>query len=331
MTTRNPDWQGPRNLTGGDGYLVDLGLVSVRDAVINGRNNILIPYASGRLIKAISFAITSASITPDTNSVPFCYFTTPNNGMIEGGKGIGYFAQGESFDTIGMIFNEKGVDIYGSSNVAMMPLDVAPLYFIIDVTDGSGFTIVSQLGTWQPDTPYCKDARILDANDHIQYLNDPGVSGSELPEFDDEGGTTSDGSLTWNDGDLVPGGFVHVIAQVIEGVSPMPPYPATIEWIEQPVNVVAGATMADIVIAVKDQYGNPYGFQNFNVRLNCLGDANGNSDLIEWNGDFDKATGITTLAGLTPSTPGTFVLRASTVPILSVDPIFSDPFDVTSP
>jgi hypothetical protein len=52
---------------------------------------------------------------------------------------------------------------------------------------------------WQPSTSYALGQLILDPAGHTQKVTTAGVSGATIPTFNDSGGTTSDGSVTWTD------------------------------------------------------------------------------------------------------------------------------------
>ncbi len=330
MTTRRPlDWTGPRNLTGGDGYTVDLGMVNLRTASINGRNVPLIPYADGRLIKSVRFLPGGVF---DISSSDQIIFVTPNTAPLTGSNAFGMAILGGAnpdpigIDTLGLIASGNQTDIFGKSSNYSQILDCGPLI--------AGFPLIgaSSLPAWRADTIYAVNDFVLDSNDHIQQVFSPGnggISGSDEPTWDDSGGTTSDGTITWTDVGLVPSGNIHVIVEVMEGVSPMPPFPASIEFVAPPVDVVAGETMDDITVLVKDQYGEPYKFYGVYLELGLYGAGtlNGTTNVVG-----DDETGITTFSGLSITEPGTgYVMRARRYPSLVETPIFSDPFDVTAP
>ena len=53
--------------------------------------------------------------------------------------------------------------------------------------------------TWTPSTYFPLGYEILDPSNHIQQVTTPGVSGTATPNWNDTGGTTSDGSVVWTD------------------------------------------------------------------------------------------------------------------------------------
>ncbi len=315
---------------GGNLSVIDLGMVSLRDVAINGRSVPLVPYAEGRLISCVRFLPGGIF---NTNSQGF-YFYTPNTAGQTGSANNGMAALGVisdtgGIDTLGLIAAGNQTDVFGGSSAYSQILDCGPLI--------AGFpqTAISSLPSWQADTIYSDGDAILDPSDHIQFIQitgNGGVSGSEPgPTWDDSGGTTSDGTVTWTDTGLVPSGEIHTIVEVIEGINPMPPYPATLEFVDQPTDVVAGEAMDDITVIVKDQHGDPYSFYGVYIQLALHGAgtlAGGTGTVVVG----DDETGIATFSGLTITEPGTgYVIRARRYPSLVETPIFSDPFDVTAP
>jgi hypothetical protein len=52
---------------------------------------------------------------------------------------------------------------------------------------------------WQASHAYSAGDLLIDVGGHLQMVTSPGTSGTVLPGFNDSGGTTSDGSVTWTD------------------------------------------------------------------------------------------------------------------------------------
>ncbi len=298
----------PRNLTGGDGYTVDLGMVSLRDAAIYGRTRPLIPYAEGRLIKAVRFVPGGVFSIEEGHSVDF---NTSNTSLAS--------IQGDAtWDTLGIIPSGNQTDINGKIAAAYCQIvDTGPLFF------GLNEFRFFPAKTWTADTPYALEDFIIEG-DYIYECDTNGVSGSEKPTFDE--GPVTDGTVTWTRYILTPTGEIHVIAEVIEGVSPMPPYPATLEWVSQPTETPAGDPIPDFVVAVKDQNGDPYIFSPISSVLAILGAGtlSGSTPTI------DQATGLLTFTGFSIAEAGTYTLRVNLLPCLVADPIFSDPFEITA-
>ncbi len=309
MTTRNPDWQGPRNLTGGDGYLVDLGLVSLRDAAIYGRTRPLIPYADGRLISSVRFVpggrpLVMAGLSP--------VFFTPNT---VGGSNYGFAELSEGIDTLGLITEGDQTDFHGGANDASQILDCGPLALILNGQSSP---------PWQPLTAYALGDSTINSAGHYQQVQVNGVSGATEPTWNNSSGTTSDGTITWTDVGLIDG-QIHPIVEVVEGVGLMPLYPATIEFIDPPTDTVAGQTMSDVTVIVKDQNGDPYIFKAMSVYLAIMGDGTLSGTAFQ---NTDTTTGIATFNDLSIAEAAMgYIMRASSS--IFPDPIFSDPFDVT--
>ena len=59
--------------------------------------------------------------------------------------------------------------------------------------------VESVTGTWTPSTFFALGYQVVDAAGHIQQVAAAGISGSITPTWNDSGGTTSDGSITWTD------------------------------------------------------------------------------------------------------------------------------------
>ncbi len=310
----------PRNLTPTDGYSVDLGVVTLRDAAINGRTIPLIPYANGRLISGIRFVMQDGAVTISGQTL---FFATPNTGQ---NNGMAVVGDSGAFDIAGSVQSGNNQSLIVNDNsTSTVILDAGPLLAATELTFSDAYVSV---GIWEANTAYCKDDAILDDNGHVQYITTNGVSGSELPTFSTSGGTTSDGTATWTDQGEIPDVAVHVIADVIEGVSPMPPFVASMEFIDQPVDVVAGATMDDITVIFKDQNGDPYSLFQQSSQIAIFGAGTLVGTVLQQN---DPVTGIATFSGLSITEPGTgYVLRVRQC-YVNIPDIFSDPFDVTAP
>ncbi len=304
--------------------------VSLTDATLLGRTNIIVPFTEGRLIKSVRFV--PPMIVEEAGGGYGPVFLTPNT--TGGGYGFAYAADLSDFssniDTLGLFNSGNATDLTGNTGTNAQICDCGPLYAIADPTNNGG----RQIAAWQADTPYCFDDCVIDPNGHIQVtamvpggVQTGGVSGSSEPTWNDSGGTTSDGTITWNDAGIPPVGSVHVVVEAYEGISPIPPRPATLEFVAPPIDVVAGATMADITVLVKDQNGDPYTLTALALYLFILGDGTLNGTNIAAT---QPETGIATFTGMSITDPGTYVLRCLMQPVL-IDYLVSDPFDVTAP
>ncbi len=192
---------------------------------------------------------------------------------------------------------------------------------------GSADTGLLPIGTWQPNHAYALQDYVVDSNGNDQLITVNGVSGSNEPVWATSGDTT-DGSATWHIENEAgpPTAHVHVLVEVIEGVSPMPLYPASLEWISQPVETPAGDPIPDIVVMVKDQNGDPYKFFPLSMRIDIVGAGTMTPTPQEM---LDKETGLVIFSGVSISPAGTYIVRARLILSVVADPILSDPFDIT--
>ncbi len=321
-------------ISSGAVHAIDLGMVSLRDAAIYGRTRPLIPYAEGRLIKSVHYVPGGTHLTALEIGITHFFFSTPNTGDNYGNAyGYGTFGAGSpaSADTDGLLSSfaagNTGINGLTTSNQDFSQiLDAGPLVLGAFYQPGTQNGYDPML-SWQAGRIYCVGDTILDPNDHMQMVSVNGVAGSVEPTWDDSGGTTPDGTATLTDWGVIPNAQVHVVVEVVEGISPMPPFPASVEFVAPPVNVVVGETMPDVTLIVKDQFGQPYTFTETFVVLSIFGDG-------AFHGTFgtetiDLTTGIATFSGLVFDVPGTYILRSNIYPSIASDPIFSDPFDVT--
>jgi virginiamycin B lyase len=94
--------------------------------------------------------------------------------------------------------NETGSYQVDQAIAAVGP-GVSNLKFIaVDVESCCGelFTVPA---TWKPSHSYSKSAEITDSAKHIQQVTKAGISGSTVPIWNDSGGNTTDGTVTWKD------------------------------------------------------------------------------------------------------------------------------------
>jgi hypothetical protein len=65
-------------------------------------------------------------------------------------------------------------------------------------------TCCAEFISWKASTNYAIGALIMDPANHIQEVTGAGTSGTQAPMWNDIGGTTTDGTITWQDtGDVV--------------------------------------------------------------------------------------------------------------------------------
>lgn len=80
--------------------------------------------------------------------------------------------------------------------VAVSPAQTAPSL----TTPGTTLsTTGSSPGAWTPNTHYAVGQAIVDVAGHTQQVLVAGFSGPSVPNFNDVGGNTTDGSVVWND------------------------------------------------------------------------------------------------------------------------------------
>lgn len=323
----------PRLITAGedrwDVRAIDIGMVSVRDAAIYAQTRPLIAYADGRCIKSVRFIPSNAQI-PNNN----IYFVTPNTALNSGmAWNEGAFDLAHASDTSGLLTDSRQTSLgglTGSPNEVgwTQIIDASPL---IALSAGGPEPVdILPLGTWTPSTRYCIGDQILDSNDNIQFVSVNGVSGSSEPTWGTEpDDTVNDGTVEWTCLFPCPSGELHAIAEVIEGISPMPPYLASIEFVNAPTDVVAGEIMSEVTVLAKDQHGQPYVFQAQAVSLSIFGEGTlGGTP----NATINQTTGVATFNDLTITEPAEgYVIRARTSPFMVAPIIYSPPFNVTAP
>lgn len=321
---------------GGNLSVVDLGLISLRDALANGRTVPLIAAAEGRVIKSVRF-LPGGTSSYNLSDWPYDFwFLTPNSWQ-DGNANfrcLAYYNDNNQVDTLGIIVQGNQASIDGGNNNSYSQIvDAGPL--ILGV--GAGFSSLSvgaPAGAWQAIHAYGQADKIIDPNGHLQVVSTNGISDSTIPDFDDEGGFTPDGTVNWYDAGEVPDQTVRAIAEIIEGVDPTPLYPATIEFVQQPTNTEAEATITPAVtVIVKDQNGDPYTFAKQTISLDIVGAGTLlGTTAVQSDPVFDGNTGIATFDSLSIPEAGTgYIIRALMVPLTVADPILSDPFDITAP
>ncbi len=305
---------------------IDLGMVSIRDACLYGTSRPLIPYAEGRLIKSVRFA----EYIPDPTMQGLVYFVTPNTAHNSGFGFVGADPQGGT-DTLGLMAGGNATLLDLSDGNTCQIEDPGPLV--------AGWGAISNfeylpLGSWQPNTAYGAADGILDSNGHAQFTagdNLSGVSGGTEPVWSTVGGSVVDGSLLWTDAGLLPTGEIHVVAEVIEGVSPMPPYPATIEFVAQPQGSVHGQTMPNFTVMIKDQSGQPFTRCARNIFVSFIGNgvwsAGGSGS--EANAQTNASTGIATFSGYAVQDAGTYIICARLSYSVAAAAVISHSFNVT--
>ncbi len=316
--TNTPRWITAAEARGED--CIDLGILTAADAYREGIK-ILLPIVAGRVITGIRYL--SDNFLKDNNSAVF--LGSGNDVSGDGGPGDGFAKFGQqNQDTLGVATNSG----FG------VRCDSGPLGLV------SGATFGALPREWTADTLYAQDDWAL-KSDHVQKVTTGGRSGMTEPTWPTDGGTVNDGTIIWTDAFDVSTATatVHAIAEVIEIPNYVSIYPASLEWIEQPTDVVAGEAF-DPVIAVRvlDQNGDP--FTNADTLATALfiyilGEGTTNFGLPA-QASAEADTGIASFDGLAMdagTSPGTYQLVAQfrydqlTVSLR----LNSDPFDVAAP
>ncbi len=307
----------------GSGRYIDLGIISAADAYREGIK-ILLPVVDGRVITAVRFL--TDNFSKDNNSIVF--FGSGNDVSGDGGAGDGFAKFGQqNVDTLGIAGGGSG----------FMRCDAGPLGLVTG-------TIYGALPrTWTANTKYAKDDWVL-KSDHIQLVTLGGTSDPTTePAWPTDGGTVNDGTVTWQDSlDIsLATATVHAIAEVVTIPNLVIPYPVSLEWIQQPTDVVAGEAFdPPLQVRFLDQNGDP--FTNANTlatQMLCyvLGAGTTNQGNPVSPEDVDTDTGIAVFSdglGMDVATvPGAYQLIAQfRYDQLSVSlRLASNPFDVTAP
>ena len=127
------------------------------------------------------------------------------NGLVTGAYLIlNYFSQDSAIDQI-----DEAISAVGAGFNQLK-------FFVLDVE-----TCCGEFVSWRPSTAYSQKCTgtgkcvIMDQHNHIQRVIVSGTSGATVPAWNDAGGSTSDGSVTWMDS----GKVVLTKAQRIERLS----------------------------------------------------------------------------------------------------------------
>ncbi len=318
----------------GNSSVIDLGVLLSADVQavgfvklqgVNGEQ-LDIP---GRLIDEIFF-------TPDhylTQDSAFDnYFATQNTIINDKDYALGVWTVSDS-----SILDSAGVQIAGYAPLigqnggygsAMRIRDTGPLFAVMHLYgDWYGGYV-----EWGDGTPYTIQESLV-KNGFLQAVTTNGVSGGTEPTWNDTPfATTNDGSVVWtNQGAIATVGTIHAYARVIDLPGVTIPRVNTIEFVQQPTNVVAGETISpSVTVRVLDQDANPYLILPVTVKLDILG-AGTLASFTNY-ATADPVTGIATFDSLSIAEAGTgYVLRSRVVHAINIPTIDSDPFDVTAP
>lgn len=319
---------------GGSGNIsvIDLGIVNTARIVAADNLLELMPHVAGRLVHRVFFTV--GSFEPfDTGSGSSINIFTPNtvkSGLaritagvadVLGTGGIGLINDGAT----GLINPGQGIAGGDGTNLLMVRGPILATFMVGSIYE------FNQTFPWTADTKWAFRQVVLDSNGGLQYCTTPGTGGSEEPDWDDssEGATTSDGTAEWTCG-VIPEaqGAIHVFATVsdLPGSTDDIPVPASMEFVQQPTDVVAEETITPAIqVRVLDQNGDPYVLYIAGLRVAIMGEGTLTGTDFQ---DIDKTTGIATWNDLSITEPGTYQLRVLSCELMAPS-IISDPFDVT--
>ncbi len=320
---------------GGNVSVIDLGIIQVADVIAAGQLELL-PFTPGRIIRRVYFSpdgfIPVGSV--GGGGAPL-FFTSPNTAL-QGAFHYGDWNTGSAIDdTIGsiqggdtVIWKGDGTWDTGYSNVFLDngPLILAHDFFWIDTT-------TDKPSVWAANTDYALAEYVI-VGGNIQLVTTPGTTGSTEPTWNVSlNGTTDDGTIQWtNQMAADVAGAIHVRVEV-EDIGINYPRPVSLEFLQQPTDVAANATIDPAVtVRLLDQNGDPFLFQPRDVALRLLGSNAGAATLSGTvDPSTDITTGIATSGDLSVDQPGTYRilarLNAWGVPYMR---LVSDPFVVTS-
>jgi len=98
---------------------------------------------------------------------------------------------------------------YEVTNVGVMPLSPAPAPTVAVSPSQTAPSLLTpgvplsstgaSPGAWTPNTHYAVGQAVVDPAGHVQQVLVAGFSGPSAPNFNDVGGTTIDGQVTWSD------------------------------------------------------------------------------------------------------------------------------------
>ncbi len=305
--------------------VIDLGIITNADVFAANNYLELVPYVAGRFIKEVWFESEGWEVW---NEALFLF--TPNTNVF--GSGYALVQQnGDPSDTSALIYAGSGVIHYAGaspgggylqSGIGMIS-DCGPLYATMSSQSGTGkfFPFL----TWQPNTKYAVNAHVYGDNDGNLYnCTVGGTSGTAGPP------PTDDGTVTWEPEEWTPGGAIHAKALIYDTTDDSCTFPATIEFVQQPTDVVAGEIITPAVtVRLLDQNGDPYAKAQLTVLIEILGAGTlgGSKDR-----QINTTTGIATFNNLTITEDSTsYTLVATCIDTANVARVISDPFDVTAP
>ncbi len=313
--------------TPGSVSTIDLGIISAADVYAAGGYIELLPAVVGRIIISIVFLADNRVQDSDSQLI----FTMGNDDNNTSGQNRGLALFGGTgkltMDTIG---------VAGDSGVAIG--DNGPLGVVAEAVS----SLLGRIIPWTANTKYAYNDLVL-GNGHLkaagQTSSQGGTSGSSEPAWVDDD-DTNDGTIVWAEMADMSSGWtstIHAVAQVITIPGLDIPYPATLEFVQQPTDVVAGIAFDPIVrVKILDQNGDPFTGQSVFLKLSVLGAGELNTSQPQ-SVQQDLTTGIVTFTDIGMSeetTPGAYqivVMINDGVLHSTYYRLNSDPFDVTAP
>ncbi len=317
---------------GSSARIIDLSLITAADIIAANNYLELIPYLAGRFIKEVWFE--ADGYYPATGFSKDITLFTPNTNPLSSGY-ANVFAQDDPRDTDTIIEDGSGVILYrqGPPNSGSlqsgpgMISDCGPLYATIKFdADGGGLgERFTPFLAWSPNTVYAKSDTVTGSNDHLYFATTGGTSGTGTSPADD------DGTVTWSDQGAFTDfsdGAIRAKALVYDSPDSPCTYPAALEFLQQPTDAVAEATITPVItVRLKDQNGDPYNKYTTDIMVQIYG--TGTLVGTAANGIFPTSTGFATFNDLSITEPGTYRLIARWTEGPNVPRVLSDPFEIT--
>ncbi len=307
------------------GSVIDLGLITNADVFAANNYVELIPYQAGRFVKEVWFEAEGFAEWGESLVI-----STPNTKGLATGSGYANAIQGnDPKDTSGLINNGSGVILVGQLSPGAgvlqsgtgMIADCGPLYATLPVASPNG--LFQPFLTWQANTKYAVNDIVYGDDGNIYHCTAGGTSGTAGPP------PTDDGTVTWELEEWISGGAIRAKALIYDDPTSPCTFPATIEFVQQPTDVVAEATITPAVtVRLLDNNGNPYAKFPVNIMVQILGAGTLGGTK---SNNINTTTGIATFNDLAITEVATgYTLVATCIDTANIARVISDPFDVTA-
>ncbi len=316
---------------GGD-RVIDLGIVTGADVFAEGGVKTLIPFTAGRMIKEVGYFPGDYTTDPDLEIV----FASPNVGNPLYGWGAIPNTGDPLTDTVGNVVGDNAIMANGKQSGDEghgMIMDTTPLVAALIKVQEPGIMAFLPAREWVANTGFVNGEWLIDSNGNIQVnlTGAGGVSGGTEPVWNTTPeNSTSDGTITWYCY-APPIHQVHAWAVVVDLPGVELKVPASMEWITQPIETIAGATITPSPqVRVLDQHGDPYTFPNpiTTVFPSIIGPGTLTSAFVTMENNVE---GVVTFDNLSIAEAGTGYKLRIHFQGVGVPYIDSDPFDVTAP